>query len=359
MQTNEQIIKRITQGIALFWILMKSISLNLWVKERDYPLVPIVDMASWLHFGFLALFFTLAFWIIFKPGSKYIIMAILVTEAISLLGDQNRLQPWHYQFIFCFFAIAFNDKEKQKALQAILLITISTYLFSGLQKLNPDFIKSVWSVPILKTFLHLPANVIQHPAVQGAGYGIPLLEITGAIGLMFTRTMRIAACLLIAIHVFILFFLSPLGIDFNSVVWPWNLQLILLLYFVFIKNGILFTARVFKSAANYVVAVFWILMPVLGLFGYWDKFLSSAMYSGKEKLNRFYFTDSSRIPRELRKYAVYSKQNASARIALITWSVKELNVAPVGEPRLLKSIVKQLNERYHSLDTLFVLTPNL
>jgi hypothetical protein len=37
-------------------------------------------------------------------------------------------------------------------------------------------------------------------------------------------------------------------------------------------------------------------MPIAGCFGYWDKYLSSGMYSGKGRLKQFYFEDKNGIP---------------------------------------------------------------
>lgn len=355
MLTNESLVKRITQVIALCWLLMKIISLKLWITQRDYPLVPITNLPSSLHIVLLVLFFILVVWLIFKPGNKYAMMVLIATEAISLLGDQTRLQPWHYQFIFIFFAIAFN-KDCQKSLQAIVLITVSTYLFSGIQKMHPGFINSVWSVHILKVFLGLPGYLIQHPVVQWAGYMIPIIEVAGALGLLFPKMMKGATYLLISMHVFLLVFLGPLGINHNVVVWPWNIQLIVLLWLLFIKNKVLLRPAACKSAANLVIAFFWIIMPVAGCFGYWDKYLSSGIYSGKTRVKQFYFGDRDRIPPGLRKYARHSTENASARILLTDWCVKELNVAPVTEPRVLNSIVNQLNEKYAARGFVFVLT---
>jgi hypothetical protein len=333
---------------------MKAISLKLWLKERNYPLVPVVDFPSWLHMVLLALFFLLAVWIFIKPANKILLMVIIATESFSILGDQNRLQPWHYQFICSFFAIAFNA-NRQKALQAIVLITVSTYLFSSIQKMHPGFIHSVWSVHILRYFAGLPQDIIQHPLVQVAGYLVPLIEFCGAVGLLFNRTVRPAAWLLIGMHIFVLIFLGPLGINYNVVVWPWNLQMIILIRILFLKNQVLLQPAVYKSAANYVIAFFWIVMPIAGCFGYWDKFLSSGMYSGKNKIKQFYFEDRKMIPAALKKYAFYSTENASARIVPTDWTMNELNVAAITEPRVLKSVIKQLNERFAAGGELFVL----
>jgi hypothetical protein len=355
MKTNEQIVKKIIQVTAFFWLIMKVISLKLWLKDRDYPLTPIADLPSWLHITLLGIFFLAAAWIIIKPGNKYLLMILVVTEVLSMLADQTRLQPWHYQFIFTFFAIAFNRKDRQKALQAIVLITVSTYLFSGIQKINPDFINTIWSLPVLKNFFQLPDHIIHNRIVQLSGYIIPLIEITGAIGLLFRKTMKWTALLLIGMHIFVLIFLGPLGLNYNVIVWPWNFQLIILLWLLFIKNHLRLEAGKYANAANFIIAFFWIVLPIAGCFGHWDKFLSSGMYSGREKVSRFYFTDCQKIPAALKKYATCSNENGTARISLTEWSIKELKVAPVSEKRVLKCITNRLNEKYADDHVKFIL----
>ncbi len=356
MQHEDLIIKRITQVIAGFWIMMKIICLKVWLKERSFPLVPIVDMPAYVHIALLSLFFVLTAWIIYKPGNNKVLIAIIVTELVTLLGDQTRLQPWHYQYICTFFVIATNLKDRRKAVQGILLIIISTYIFSGLQKLNYGFVHFIWAVYILKIFLRVPSHYIHNYWVEMAGYIIPAIEIGSGIALLFFRTRQKGAWMLIGMHLFLLIFMGPLGINYNIVVWPWNVIMIFLLYFLFIKNQLTLQPLLFGSPGNYIIAFLWIVMPIFGLIGKWDKFLSSAMYSGRVKLKQFYFEDRNKIPQDLRKYAFYNKQDSSARIVITDWCMNDLNVAAVTEKRMLKSIEQQLNDKYAGQGVKFVVT---
>ena len=335
---------------------MKAISYKLWIADRNYPLVPWVDMPSAMHLILLFASAVLLAWLIYNPQNKSVIIAALLTESITILGDQNRLQPWHYQYLFTFFAIVANYKYKKKVLQGIVLITVATYLFSGLQKINSGFLRTIWSVHLLRRFLGVPEHIIHNRLVHFAGLIIPLIEVSGAMGLLFLRTMKPAAWLLISMHIFILIFIGPLNFNYNMVVWPWNVQMILLLYFLFLKEKLILHQTTFRSIPNYIIAWCWIVLPIAGLFGYWDKFLSAGMYSGREKLLQFYFADSTQIPTELKPYAFYSKKNTSAGIVLTDWCLKELNVAAVTEPRVVNSITQQMNERYAARHIRFELT---
>ena len=346
MNKDEQIIKHLTQIIAAFWLMMKFISLKLWLTDRSYPLVPIVEMPAIIHVFLFIISAVLFLWLIIKPQNRLVMIALIITESTIILGDQTRLQPWHYQYLFTFFAIAFNKNNSKKAIQAIIVMTAATYLFSGLQKINAGFIHSVWSVHMLKRFFKVPDYIIRNRLVQWMGFIIPLIEIGGALGLLFLKTMKPATWLLIGMHIFILVFLGPFGINYNVVVWPWNVQMMLLLYLLFIKNAYQLDRIMFKSTANYVVAFCWVLLPILGLFGYWDKFLSAGMYSGRDRLMQYHFKDSSSVPVALRPFIHQSKYDTTTNIILTDWCVKELKVASVIEPRVVNSITRQLNERY-------------
>ena len=86
---------------------------------------------------------------------------------------------------------------------------------------------------ILIRFCGFEANQIQNIVVHYAGLALPIFEILAALGLLFSKSKKLFALLLIGMHIFILIFLSPLGINYNSIVWPWNVLMILYLIILF------------------------------------------------------------------------------------------------------------------------------
>ncbi len=356
-EEEEKISRLVVRLIAVFWIVMKIMSYKLWMTDRLYPLVPLLDLPSIVHTGLFFLFFPLCGWLIFNPSNRYIMWVLIASEIILTTGDQSRIQPWNYQYMFTLFVIAGNNKDKQKAFQAIVLITAATYIYSGIQKVNSGFLDFIWSFHILKRFAHVPDYIILNQYVRLAGYALPIIEISGGVCLLFKKTMKFGALLTISMHIFILWFMGPLGINYNSVVWPWNVQMVIFLNLFFIKKKIQLQPAMFFNKVNFITAICWILLPFIGLFGYWDKFLSAGMYSGRGALMQFYFEDRKVIPKELEQFAFYSATDSSARIVLTDWCMRELNVAAVTEPRVLKHIVQQLNERYENQNVHFELTP--
>lgn len=91
---------------------------------------------------------------------------------------------------------------------------------------------------ILIQFLHLPSAFAHSRLLHLTGFVIPLIEIMGAMLLLFASTQKKGAAILIATHVFNLIFLGPLGINYNKVVWPWNAVMIVLLAAIYIKNDV-------------------------------------------------------------------------------------------------------------------------
>lgn len=346
MTDHQKLLRIIARLTLAFWIIMKLISFKLWTTDRLYPIVPLIPLPSTAHIVLYLLFFPLAAWLLYKPTDRKIIWILLITEVLLTLADQTRLQPWHYQYWFTFLAIVLNFKRPEKTIQAFVLIIVSTYFFSGLSKFNPGFIDSVWSIHILHRFMHVPTHYIHHPLIQLMGYTLPIMEFAGALLLLSRRTMAVGAWSIIAMHVFILFFMGPLGINYNRVVWPWNLQMPFELYLLFIAQKQVFRPREIWKGWNSIVAFFWLIMPIVGLTGHWDKFLSSAMYSGRKKMPQLKFKNRNNIPMELRPFAFYSAKDSSARIVITDWTMIEMEVAAVTEDRVINSVLRQLNDRY-------------
>src|SRR5205085_2589014 len=90
--------------IAICWIATKLLSYKLWLADRLFPTVPVNDILyavpNSIHLLlFLAMLFLLILLIIF-PQKKWISAVLIFVEIISCLMDENRWQPWEYQFSF-------------------------------------------------------------------------------------------------------------------------------------------------------------------------------------------------------------------------------------------------------------------
>jgi hypothetical protein len=122
------------------------------------------------------------------------------------------------------------------------------------------------------------------------------------------------------------------------------------LYIVFIyqKQTVISLKPMFHRWNN-LVFICWGILPMAGIFGYWDGFLSSSIYSGKSPAMVICISDTSKC-RELAPY--YNKVpvkycgNGSTGIILQTWGLVETNMIANPELRVYKLMQKKLEKKY-------------
>src|SRR5687768_776838 len=101
--------------VLITWAITKGFSYALFTAGRAFPMVPVheslLQVPAWLHTGlyWLSLSGMLIFLLLPKRWLGWI---ILVAELLSCLLDQNRWQPWEYQFLFMLVAWLLFNKER-------------------------------------------------------------------------------------------------------------------------------------------------------------------------------------------------------------------------------------------------------
>ena len=154
---------------------------------------------------------------------------------------------------------------------------------------------------ILIRFLNFDANQIQNIFIHYAGLALPIFEILAAIGLLLSKNKKLFALLLIGMHIFILIFLSPLGIYYNSIVWPWNILMIIYLIILFYNYATIISFKNLLTGFNKIPFAVIAILPLLSFFGLYDNYLSFNLYSGK--LNSFRIcVDEVKVEDEFNKY---------------------------------------------------------
>src|SRR6187402_714402 len=103
---------------CLVWILTKWMSYKLWVSERLFPLIPPFDFLEGftadVHLGLFYAALSGIFLIFLFPQSRLILLLTITIEFSSCLLDQNRWQPWEYQYIITvLFAFFYRSNPKQ------------------------------------------------------------------------------------------------------------------------------------------------------------------------------------------------------------------------------------------------------
>lgn len=356
-ESKANLIIRIT---CAFWIFTKLFSYKVWHTDRLFPVIPpfefLDNIPNSVH---LALFFIalggIALLGIF-PKSKVILVATIAIELFSCLLDQSRWQPWEYQYLLTFLFFIFYHKNQKQFLNYFSFLIIATYFFSGLHKLNGGFLYTVWEKMILIRFCGFEANQIQNIVVHYAGLALPIFEILAALGLLFSKNKRTFALLLVGMHVFILIFLSPLGINYNSIVWPWNVVMILYLIILYYNHATIISLRNLLTGFNKISFTVIAIFPLLSFFGLYDNYLSFNLYSGKLSSFRICI-DEEKMGNNLKPYISKNQFycGSKASVSVDDWAMKEMNVALYPEERIYLEIQKKWNEKYPNSDAEYVI----
>ena len=115
---------------AIFWVIAKIISLKLWLSTRFFPTFPVFEflraVPPIIHLLLLATSLITLLLLLFKPPTFYFIIIVFASEFVSCMLDQNRWQPWEYQYIFTLFIILLNRKTPTYIVPAFAFILCST-----------------------------------------------------------------------------------------------------------------------------------------------------------------------------------------------------------------------------------------
>ncbi|MCK6649761.1 MAG: HTTM domain-containing protein [Bacteroidia bacterium] len=321
----------------------------LWLNERIFPtspmfaaLPPIAHPLDYILLG-ISVLTLLIIGIIRNP--QYWILLFLAEGLLMAVYDLNRWQPWFYQYMLMFFALAFfnyrcDDTKKLNALSSIFKLMIAAvYFWSGLQKFNSNFLSDTFPWLMEPITQHLGENSIKHFRMLGLAF--PLIESISGIMLLINPIKKMGLVLIISMHVFILLVIGPLGHNYNHVVWPWNVAMILFSLTLF-NNEEPFDFMNIRNMLRYhftkIILILFVLLPQLNFFNLWDSYLSHNLYSGNTTSGYLYFTDSvkQQLPEQIRKYATISDKEYV--IPIKYWCMKELGVPAYPEKRNFESV---------------------
>jgi len=333
------------------------ISHPLWLPWHSLPRAPIIGHGNPVFLTFLEpiLFLSLLGLIIyslFSIKTKWSMRAILIFMLIYVVTDQIRLQPWFYQYFFILlllstFSWKHKDKENQNTtLNALRIIIISIYLYSGLQKINPHFIHTFqW----MFSFVYENTSPKNHSYLNFFGQFIPFLETGLAISLLSRKIRNTAVVLLALMHVMILTALGPLFLDWNPVVWPWNIAMIALVCLLFWNTKNVDAKTIFslthKKMKQFIVVVFMIL-PILSFVGLWDSYNSFSLYSGNIDKAFLFLSESFVKKNNTKDFEIFIEEKKSGYhfVNLKSWSFSEIKTPIYPEIRVFKKIAKSFCE---------------
>lgn len=336
--------------LILCWLTTAFIGFNGFFKSHDLLTVSIFDVqipdvvtcilaAITFSLPVLSLFINVRI-------AKWLFIFSIVTYLILILFDLHRLTPYMIVYLGIFSALIFLKYDSSILFTALLIIASGIYIFSGLHKLNAGFVTDI--APRL-WFHSLPFSYN-----STIGYSFAILEIVTGLFLLIPLARKFACIIIITMHLIIIWKLGPWKLDWNYIVIPWNLMMIVTLIFLFRKSA--FSKFKIGSAKTLMVSLglfFW-LLPGLSQVIWIPENLSMMLYSGKsksgylvldEKVERF--TSYDRIP-----------EKEKMLISLQRYSMEERGIAIHPEIEIYDSILENIKALIPQSDSIYYSNPN-
>jgi hypothetical protein len=341
----------VTVVVALAFLVGFLLSPRLWLSTRSYPLVPplgwfppVPKPLDHIWFGGLLL---LSGAIVLFPRRRRLLLAFVVLTGLYCLGDQTRWQPWVYEYLLLFIALAGCSRSAEDAarreacLNTCRLIVAATYFWSGVAKVHVTFATDVfpWLVdPVLPS---LP----QWFPIDLVGYGVPFIEISIGIGLLVRPTRSVAACLAVMMHLFILASIGPLGHNWNSIVWPWNIASTILVVLLFFRCRAAPQAVLWPGGFPFARVVLLLVgvLPGLNIVGCWDSYLSMSLYSGDvlDAELQLPAAAADRLPADALPH-LREQDDGKQSIDVADWCIADLNVPPYPARRTFLALARRV-----------------
>jgi hypothetical protein len=298
---------------------------------------------------------------------------VAVSLAASFVLDQHRLQPWAYQSMI--YATLFASLPWPVARRWMMPLAISVYVYSGLGKLDFQFAHSVGQELIAvatRPCGGLPENLSQEMRAALALI-LPAGECLTGLCLIPRRVRPVAGSLLIAMHGVLIASLGPWGLNHSWGVLIWNSLLIVQAWFLFVRpsenSGVREppTSRsaerrpanrlaVGRLLSRGLVAVV-IVAPLWERSGYWDHWLSWALYAPHSSrvdvdIHRSAF---ERLDRSLRNaLEADDDQDGWQRLSLSRWSLESLGVPIYPQARYQLGLTREIARRHQLGDAVRV-----
>ena len=166
------------------------------------------------------------------------------------------------------------------------------------------------------------------------------------------RPLAVAGAL--GMHLVILYSLGPWGYGWNTVVWPWNVAMMVFVVVLFGRTRPLMPWHILWPRrflfARLTLLLFGIL-PLLNFFECWDSYLSAALYSGNTPDARILISKDvyDRLPDEVQRHARFSwaflddsDPDCPYEVDILGWSIADLNVPSYPAERVYRSLARWL-----------------
>ena len=168
------------------------------------------------------------------------------------------------------------------------------------------------------------------------------MEMGMALALLFPRTRRAGVVAIVGMHLSLLAVLGPWVLGWNSVVWPWNLALMILTAFLF-WNCAVSAAAVLRPTGDWLrplLFAFVIVIPSLSLAEISDTGLSFDLYSGNPLIGSVVVTPDALKRLDASPRAVAEHFGEGYIIRFSDWSLAAANVPAYPAQRVLRRVAE-------------------
>lgn len=330
-------LNKIHLSIVLGFLLSLLFCAQLWSTDHSAPIIGLISFSEPIPFVAVGFFMMLLLGIVFsKPFWKNLAVAFYIILACL---DYNFLQPYYYQYVLFLLVLGFKSPNIDK-LKALQWIMIGTYVWSGVHKLHPDFI---YVFPRIIAYAVNYQDWIASPWAYIA-YILPLLELGLGLALMSKRYRNAAFKFLVVMHVWVILNASPLLLDWNYVIIPWNLILIFQLFILF-HNDARITLPHHKTTKTMVLLV--LILPLFNFIGLWPHYQSFDLYSGKSGFYSPAIDPDCSFNIPSKALGFIEIKNTGPVLHYNQWYEKETGVFPIPENWYYSLVNQELEEEYN------------
>lgn len=325
------------------WLLSSKV----WMTDRNFPVIPIVDgipaLPSPFDYLFYCILIVLGIYQTMYLDNKRTKIILISLLAFLMIGDQMRWQPYNVQFFLMIVGLFFYPAQKVPLIKTFQMMVVVFFIFSGIQELNTIFIEQIFPWMISPLADKFPAKLESY--VLGGGYLFPFISIGTGIALMIPKARNVAVYFAIAIQAFYFYSLSPLGNDWNHAILPYNVAMGFFSYLLFFNTKNEFKTMLWSKEFRYhqVSLILFAALPLLSFAGIYDRMQSFNIYSGKAWYAKIYVTEAlaERLPDGVKRY-IYRPVDGEPYIETTYWSVDALKVSPYSEKRVYRQLEKYI-----------------
>ena len=330
-------------------LLMVGLSWPLWVDDGRFPRVPFLPGwpepgpgLAWVRFGVLIGALGL---VAVGRGGRWAGLVSLGCLGWSLLGDQNRLQPWVQQYLAV--GLGLVCLRPARALDLARWYAVVLYAASGLSKLDFAFVNELGGT-FLDTIGSLTGRAPRSwPTAlrTSAILAMPLGEILIAITLVIPRARWVGLAGSVVQHLVTIAILGPWALDHSTIVLVWNGAMI-------VENLALFggpaTRWTPRAGAARAVGSLVVILVVGERWGLIDSWPAHALYASHAERARIDWPDArtAALPSTSQRWLGPPAVDGFRRLDLTGWSRAARGVPVYPQNRVAGGIAEALVARY-------------